>query len=103
MEDKVGIKNIKLEFIVSKIDKYENEITYFKIVDKNMDNKFSSINKDKFNLPYFKTNDGKYLLKVKTKYVKIDDLNKDMTYICDLTFKYYKMGDVEGYYVSKLS
>lgn len=51
---------------------------------------------------FFLTDDGKYLLKVKSKYVKLEDLNKDMTYICDLDLKYYKMGDGEGYYVSKL-
>ena len=83
------------------MDNYNNEQVYFKIL-KRQEIKFTAINKDGFTLPYFKSQDGKMLLKVKSKYVKIDDLNKDNNYICDLECKYFKMGEVEGYYVSKL-
>ena len=100
-DEKVIIKNLKLEYITKKMDNYNNEQVYFKIL-KGQENKFTAINKDGFTLPYFKSQDGKFLLKVKSKYVKIDDLNKDMTYICDLELKYYKMESVEGWYVSKL-
>ena len=102
-EDKVVIKNIKLEYITTKKNEYDNEICYFKIKSKNVENQFSLVNKENYKLPYFKTNDNKYLLKVKSKYVKLDDLNKDMTYICDAECKYYKMNDFEGFYISKLS
>lgn len=101
-EDKVIIKNIKLEYVATKTDNYNNNQVYFKVL-KGQENKFTTINKDGYHLPYFKTEDGKYLLKVKNKYVKLDDLNKDMTYICDLELKFYKMNEVEGFYVSKLS
>ncbi len=102
--DKTVIKNLKIEYITQKVDNYNNETTYFKIIDKHIDNKFAVVNKDGYKLPYFKSNDERnYLLKVKSKYVKIEDLNKDMTYIVDLDLKYYKMNGVEGYYVSKLS
>ena len=78
-------------------------ISRFKIKEKNVESKFATINKDRHNVPYFKSQDGKSLLKVKSKYVKLpDELDKDMAYICDLKLKYYKMGEVEGYYVSKL-
>ncbi len=103
MSDKTVIKNLKIEYITQKVDNYNNETTYFKILDKHIDNQFAIVNKDGYKLPYFKSNDDKnYLLKVKSKYVKIEDLNKDMTYIVDLELKYYKMGDAEGYYISKL-
>ena len=101
-DDKVVIKNQKVEVITKKMDNYNNEQVYFKML-KGQENKFTVINKDGYTLPYFKTIDGKYLLKGKSKYVKIDDLNKDMTYICDLELKYYKMNEVEGWYVSKLA
>jgi regulatory protein YycI of two-component signal transduction system YycFG len=101
-DDKVVIKNLKVEVITKKMDNYNNEQVYFKIL-KGQENKFTVINKDGYHLPYFKTIDNKYLLKVKSKYVKLEDLNKDMTYICDLELKYYKMDTVEGYYVSKLA
>ena len=100
-EDKVIIKNIKLEYISTKTDNYNNNQVYFKVL-KGQENKFTAINKDGYHLPYFKTDDNKYLLKVKSKYVKLDELNKDMTYICDLEMKYYKMESVEGFYVSQI-
>ena len=101
VDEKVIIKNIKLEYISSKQDNYNNNQVYFKIL-KGQENKFTSINKENHTLPFFKSQDGKMLLKVKSKYVKIEDLNKDMSYICDLELKYFKMENVEGWYVSKL-
>lgn len=101
-DDITVIKNVKVRFLSSKTDKYDNEIIWFRI-DKNSISKLSSLNKVGFNLPYFETNDGKTLLKVKSKYVKINDLKNDIVISCDLSFKYYKMNDVQGYYVNKLA
>ena len=110
MDDgKVIIKNLKLEYISTKKDKYDNEYVYFKIKETNIEKKFTALcidNESKFILPYFKTTKGKqetYLLKVKKKYVKLNDLNKEMIYIVDAEFTYFEMNDMEGYYVSKLS
>ena len=112
MDDgKVIIKNLKLEYISTKKDKYDNEYAYFKIKEKNIENKFTALNVDnenesKYILPYFKTTKGKqetYLLKVKKKYMKLNDLNKEMIYIVDAEFTYFEMNDMEGYYVSKLA
>ena len=91
---------MKLTFITTKEDKYENEISYFRL-GKNMENKFSAMNKVSFRLPYFGTTDGKLLLKCKDKYIKIE-LKKDEPINCEIHFKYYKMSDFEGYYVSKV-
>ena len=101
-DEKVIIKNIKLEWITTKKDNYDNEMSYFKIKKETIDSKFTLINKEGCKLPYFITKENKYLLKVKTKYVKLNELNKDMIYICDAECKYYKMDECEGYYVSKL-
>ena len=101
-DDIIVVKNVKLKFISNKTDNYDNEITWFKI-DKNSIGKFSVLKKDGYKLPYFESNDGKILLKVKSKNVKIDELKNDIVIICDIGFKYYKIGDYEGYYVSKLS
>ncbi len=104
VEDKVIIKGLKLEFLATKIDNYNNEISYFKIMNKHVNEVFNMVNKEGFTLPYFKSSDDKnYILKVKTKYVKLGELNKDMMYLCNADLKYYKMGNVAGYYVSKLS
>ena len=58
--------------------------------------------KDGFKLPWFKTEEGRNILKVKSKYNKFKELNKDETVVVDICFKYYKMDDVEGFYVSQL-
>ncbi len=104
VEDKVIIKGLKLEFLATKIDNYNNEISYFKIKNKNVNEVFNTVNKENYTLPYFKSsNDTNYILKVKTKYMKLGELNKDMIYLCNADLKYYKMGTSQGYYLSKLS
>ena len=40
-------------------------------------------------------------MKVKAKYVKLNE-PKDLPVIVDIEFKYYKMNDVEGHYVSMI-
>ena len=90
MEDIIIVKNVKLLFIVTKENKYENEISYFKLA-KNMENKFTALNKVGFKVPYFETTDGKFLLKVKHKNVKINELKKDEPITCEIHFKYYKL------------
>ena len=97
-DEKIVIKNLKLEFITKKKDNYNNEQVYFKIKEKNVESKFTIINKDGHNVPYFKSKDGTYSLKVKSKYVRlVDELDNDLVHMCDLYLKYYySMGCVEG-------
>ena len=102
MEDKIVIKNVRVEYITTKTDNYDNEICYFKLKDKNIESKFASIIKPDFRLPWFKSDKGYYLLKVKTKYNKLEQMHKEETVLVDAVFKYYKYNDMEGYYVSQL-
>ena len=67
-----------------------------------MEQKFSSIIKDGFNLPWFKSDKGQYILKVKSKYVKLKDPQKDIPILVDIDFKSYSMNDSQGFYVSSL-
>ena len=39
MEEKYLVKNCKVEFVTTKTDNYDNEISYFKLLDKNIDQK----------------------------------------------------------------
>ena len=102
MEDKVCIKNCKVEFLTTKTDNYDNDISYFKLVDKHIDQKYSAVIKPDFKLPWFKTDNQANILKVKPKYITKQEFVKDNTYSVDITFKYYKYNDAEGYYVSQL-
>ena len=101
-DDKIVIKNVKVEYITTKTDNYDNEICYFKLRDKNVDSKFAAVMKDGFRLPWFKSDKGYYLLKVKSKYNKAKQLHKEEVVLVELVFKYYKMNDSEGVYVSNL-
>ena len=100
--DKIVIKTVRVEYITTKTDNYDNENCYFKLKDKNIESKFAAIMKHNFNLPWFKSDRGYYLLKVKTKYNKLEQLHKEETVLVDIVFKYYKMDDSEGFYVSNL-
>jgi hypothetical protein len=101
-DDKVVIKNVKVEYITTKTDAFDNEMCYFKLKDKHIESKFAAIMKDGFKLPWFKSDKGYFLLKVKSKYNKMKALNKEETVLVDVVFKYYKMKDSEGFYVSNL-
>ena len=101
-DDKIVIKNVRVEYITTKTDAFENEICYFKLKEKNIESKFSAIMKNDFRLPWFKTDKGYYLLKVKTKYSKLKILHENETVLVEICFKYYKMNDSQGFYVSNL-
>ena len=102
-EEKVVIKNVRVEYVATKTDKFNNETCYFKLKDKNIDSKFVALIKEGFNKPWFKTDKGHYILKVKTKYCKLKELKKEDTVLVDIAFKYYLMGESEGFYVSSLN
>ena len=76
MEDeKVVIKNVRVEYITTKTDKFNNDLCYLKLKDKHIDAKFAVLINEGFNKPWFKTDKGHYILKVKTKSVKLKELN----------------------------
>jgi uncharacterized protein YnzC (UPF0291/DUF896 family) len=39
-EENIIVNNLKRQYISTKEDKFENEISWFKIIDKNMETKF---------------------------------------------------------------
>ena len=104
MEDeKIVIKNVKVEYISTKTDVYDNEVNYFIMKDKNIETKFAAVIKEGLREPWYKSDSGRYLLKVKTKYSKLKQLHKNETVLVDLCFKHYKMDKYEGFYVSQIA
>ena len=102
VDEKVVLKGIKVEYICIKRDAYENDLCYFKIVDKNFDSKFAVLIKDDFKYPWWRTENGKILIKVNKKYMKLKETVKDEPVVVELSFKYYKMNENVGYYVCSL-
>lgn len=50
-DEQVVIKNVRVVYITTKMDKYNNLTSYFQIKDKNIEQKFSTIVKVGFNIP----------------------------------------------------
>ena len=101
-DEKVLLKSLKVEYITTKIDAYDNELCYFKFRDKNIDTKLDVLIKEGFKYPWFRTDKGQTILKITKKYMKLKETNKEEIVIVDINFKYYKMKDNEGYHVCGL-
>ena len=103
MADNISIKELQVQFISKKVDNYDNMVSYFKITDPNISKQLRIVNKmsDRIYKPFWKTDKGETMLKVKTKYVMRDDLESKSFYECDLELVAYyveKTVDLKGYY-----
>ena len=95
----IEINNIKLEFIVSKTDNYENEISYLKVIDKSFKTKLQPIVSqicDDCRVPVWRTDDGLYMLKCKNKFMPEREFEKNEIFNADLNFHYYTMSKEDG-------
>ena len=106
----ITINDLLCEYISLKHDKFNNAISWYKIVDPNYKHKMSSILSqqcDECKMPFFKTDDNMYMLKVKKKYDKasVNDETNLPTFL-NIVFKYYCMetdnGLIQGYYVKNV-
>ena len=104
MNENILIKNAKLEYLTTKTDDYDNEISYFRITDKVIESKMQKWNDDDFEMPFFKSKQGQdKILKVKQKYIKIKNITKDESLSVDILMKFYEIDGKTGFYVSKLA
>jgi hypothetical protein len=103
----IEVNNIRCEFIVSKTDKYENQVSYIKIVDRGYKQKLKQIieqDSQDCKIPLFKCDDDLYMLKVKNKFMSSKkDLENNELLICDISFNHYSFTNAEdkvimGYY-----
>ena len=89
----IEIKNVNVTHMVTKTDKFDNTICYFRITDLRTKNKLTPILSetcDECRLPLWKAEDGAYLMKVKRRYAPTL-LIPDTALTVALTFKYYCM------------
>ena len=101
------VNGLLAEYLSTKTDKYDNEISYFKLIDKNLKNKMSAIlsqQSDECKVPFWKTQDHEYILKVKKKHTPKTTLDVGDIVPINCIFKHYCMetdGDklLQGYYV----
>ena len=107
MESPIVIESCDVEFLSSKPNDYKETIYYFKLIDEKLQKKlrpFYSASKleNGSKLPYWSTDNGDQILKVKSKYVgKYQQaLAKGGRYTAKIEFVYYDMVDkgIKGYY-----
>ena len=101
----LDVNGLLTEYLVTKTDQYDNEVSYYKIIDKNYKNKMSVLLKevcDECSMPFWKTEDHEYILKIKKKNHPKKVLENNDIVTVNLTFKYYCMdkgdGLLQGYY-----
>ena len=104
MADNIFVKDLKVKFISSKVDNYDNMISYFKVVDKDIKKKLKMVNKmsDTIYKPFWITDDNETMMKIKTKHIKRKDLIQNNEYICDIDLIPFYVektaNELKGYY-----
>jgi hypothetical protein len=99
------INDLVVEYLTTKKDNYNNEISYFKIVDSSFRNKLKplfSLNDDgSLKMPIWVTDKSEHILKVKSTFiVNHKDLVERTLHVININFEYYHMeqANVKGYY-----
>ena len=94
-----------VEYLSTKKDNYDNEVSYFKIVDPAFRAKLkplSSLNEEGLmKMPIWVTDKTEHILKVKSKFVNnSQDLVTNALHIININFEFYHMEqhDIRGYY-----
>ncbi len=104
MVETISIKELKVQFISSKVDNYDNNISYFKIDDPGIKKKLKIVNKLSESLykPFWITDKKEMMFKVKTSNIKRKDLIRKNDYIIDIDLMPYYVektaSEVKGYY-----
>ena len=101
----VTINELIVEYLSTKKDNYDNEVSYFKIVDPAFRAKLkplSSLNEEGLlKMPIWVTDKTEHILKVKSKFVNnSQDLVTNALHIININFEFYHMeqNDLKGYY-----
>ena len=89
------VNDLLCEYLTTKVDKYDNEISYYKIVDDTFKIKMKNILKEQCEeckMPFWRTDDQEIILKIKTKNIIPDkDLKNNDIVTLNMKFKYYAM------------
>jgi hypothetical protein len=100
----IDIDDLNLEYICTKEDKYNNEISYFKAIDVESKKKLEKLlDNENFRYPFWKS-EKSLMIKTKSKYIEdFIKLNPNGIIKADIVLKYYDMDEFKGYYISKFN
>ena len=101
------VNDLLCEYLTTKVDKYDNAISYYKIVDDTFKIKMKNILKEQCeecHMPFWRTDDQEIILKIKTKNIIPEkDLKNNDIVSLNMTFKYYCMQKddklLQGYFI----
>ena len=99
------VNDLLVEYLNTKTNTYDSEISYFKIIDSAFRVKLKSLfslNDDgSMKMPIWVTEKQEHILKVKTKFiVNHKDLIEHEVFVLNVNFEYYNMeqANIKGYY-----
>ena len=98
-KDTIYINDIDLEYLSTKTDKYNNEISYFKIINSLGKKKLKSIRDMEFygfRMPYWSTDDNSIILKVNNKFITDNKLKQGNLYNTNIEFIAYSFDTDDG-------
>ena len=94
------------EYLSTKVNNFNDEIVYFKVIDNNFKSKVKPLNPSQFTVPLWKA-EKDIILKMKSKHVKsiFQDMVKGEMYEVLVEFKYYEYQPegkdlIKGYYAT---
>ena len=105
MENPIKIEDIVLDFINSKVDKYDNKQSYFKIPNQVSKKKNKKISETLVGpVPFWNSENGDNMVRIKTRHIPIE-LKSGISYKCNLELNYFdlKAQGFTGYYLKVLN
>ena len=92
MEKTIKIESFDVEFLSRKMNDYKQMMFYFKLVDKDLKKKLKPLRiLTDCKLPYWETDKGEYIMKVKEQHVSHPQPNKNELYHACIVFEYYEL------------
>ena len=97
--DIIYINDIDLEYVSTKTDKYDNDVSYFKIIDSMVKANLKPIRDmdfDTFRMPYWITDNNEIILKVKNKFITNNKFKQGHLYNANIEFIAYGFETDDG-------
>ena len=105
METSIKIEDIILDYINSKVDKYDNKQSYFKVTKQASNNKIKKLSKTLVGIvPFWTSENGDPMIRIKSKHIPIE-LKSGVSYKCNLEHNFFdlKVQSLTGYYLKVLN
>ena len=105
METTIKIEDIVFDYIITKVDKYENNQSYFKVTKQVSKNKIKKLsNKLVGVIPFWTSENGDSMIRIKSKHIPME-LRSGVSCKCNLELNFFdlKVQSLTGYYLKVLS